>query len=372
MSDPSAEVLIVGGGVAGLSIAMLAGRAGLPVRLLEAERTGFGASTRNQGWLHSGAAFADSAPQTAAHCRDALERTLRFCPECVEPDTTDALYIFSHADSDAGPWLRALRDLHIVAGEVTPNEAVQRIPILADSPIQHAFALPDRAIMPERLLEKMRDEAERHGARIETGAAVREVLLDNGRRVRGVRLGTGEAVAAQVVVLACGAGERLVPESGEPWQVQDSAVEIVHLKNYLVGLKPALGRGLICVMDEERLNHVPHPPWSIVGIEHWTATGDGRHEATNEQALARLWERFERFFPKVDRTRYELESWAGVTVQAMLPEQVQPGLEPLPVILDYGTYETGPKNLIGVFPGRLTLWSVVADQTLELLKQYVD
>jgi len=45
------RVVIVGGGVAGLSIAVRLAQSGLPVTVLEASKLGHEASTRNQGWL---------------------------------------------------------------------------------------------------------------------------------------------------------------------------------------------------------------------------------------------------------------------------------------------------------------------------------
>ncbi|MGS4944164.1 NAD(P)/FAD-dependent oxidoreductase [Meridianimarinicoccus sp. RP-17] len=52
--DTHADVCVVGGGYTGLSAALHAARAGLSVRLLEAQRIGFGASGRNGGQVGSG------------------------------------------------------------------------------------------------------------------------------------------------------------------------------------------------------------------------------------------------------------------------------------------------------------------------------
>ncbi len=52
--DARADVCVVGGGYTGLSAALHLARAGLSVRLLEAQRIGFGASGRNGGQVGSG------------------------------------------------------------------------------------------------------------------------------------------------------------------------------------------------------------------------------------------------------------------------------------------------------------------------------
>ena len=48
---PSTEVVVLGGGIAGCSVAWELGRAGESVRLFEQEQLAFGASGRNLGLL---------------------------------------------------------------------------------------------------------------------------------------------------------------------------------------------------------------------------------------------------------------------------------------------------------------------------------
>ena len=63
---PSRRIVIVGGGVSGLSIAVRLSQSGLPVTLLESGRLGHAASTKNQGWLYSGAWYAPRQRDLAA------------------------------------------------------------------------------------------------------------------------------------------------------------------------------------------------------------------------------------------------------------------------------------------------------------------
>lgn len=364
----SARVIIVGGGVGGLSVAMGVARMGCHVTLLEGARLGFSASTRNQGWLHSGGAYALTAPRLAALCRNCLYRTISFCPECVEHEAGDALFILSRPESDADAWQSAWRSLDITAREVSRVEAVDHMPVLASSPVQRVFYLPDRAIRPSRLLKKIAQTARDHGADIRTGVHVQEVLVASDDRVEGVRLSGGDKLPADIVVLACGVGENLVPSDFDPWHVQGSEIEVVRLMNQLVAVNPPLGPSPVCVLDEERLTHVPHPPWSILGIEHWSPTNRTQDEEPVVSLFASLWGAFLRFFPNVDLCHHRQYCWEGRFAQAMLHDQVVPGAEPLPVVVDHGD-QGGPKNLISVFPGRLTLWPVMADCALQLVSR---
>src|SRR5215475_6557223 len=103
----SQRIVIVGGGIAGLSAAVRLAQSGLPVTLLEASQLGGAASTRNQGWLHSGGAFALRAPAFSRLCRDSLERTLSFCPECLEPAAAPMAYLFSRPETLVRAWSEA-------------------------------------------------------------------------------------------------------------------------------------------------------------------------------------------------------------------------------------------------------------------------
>src|SRR5215472_12629269 len=100
----SRRVVIVGGGISGLSAAVRLSQAGLAVTLLEASQLGGAASTRNQGWLHSGGLFAREAPDHARACNAALQQTLRFCPDCLEPGVPPMAYLFSRPDTLVRSW----------------------------------------------------------------------------------------------------------------------------------------------------------------------------------------------------------------------------------------------------------------------------
>jgi len=78
------RVLIIGGGIAGLSASVRLAQAGLPVTLFEESTLGHGASTRNQGWLHSGGWFAKENIHLASRCYKSLQQTIQCCPDCLE------------------------------------------------------------------------------------------------------------------------------------------------------------------------------------------------------------------------------------------------------------------------------------------------
>ncbi|MGN6447100.1 MAG: NAD(P)/FAD-dependent oxidoreductase, partial [Brucella intermedia] len=70
----TADVAVIGGGLAGLSAALQMARAGRKVAVLEAESIGFGASGRNGGFVSPG--FATGGDAIAARAGGNVARTL--------------------------------------------------------------------------------------------------------------------------------------------------------------------------------------------------------------------------------------------------------------------------------------------------------
>src|SRR5574341_1018824 len=70
------ECVVVGGGVAGLMIALRLALAGIDVVLFEKERLGSGSTIGNHGTIHSGAFFAELHPEIARLCQEARQAYL--------------------------------------------------------------------------------------------------------------------------------------------------------------------------------------------------------------------------------------------------------------------------------------------------------
>ncbi|MGV9678809.1 NAD(P)/FAD-dependent oxidoreductase [Nocardia sp. NPDC003482] len=77
------DCIVIGGGVAGLMTAARLAARGIAVALLEGDRLGAGATTRNHGMVHSGAMYARWHPEIVAACRRAQSAYRASFPECV-------------------------------------------------------------------------------------------------------------------------------------------------------------------------------------------------------------------------------------------------------------------------------------------------
>jgi glycine/D-amino acid oxidase-like deaminating enzyme len=364
--------VIVGGGISGLSIAVRLSQAGLPVTVLEASQLGFGASTRNQGWLVSGAWFARRHPDLARTCHESLEQTLRFCPDCPEPDCGPMVYMTENPATDSTAWTSAWSGVGIPYEPLTAEALFRRFPELAISRAGEAFALPDRAIRTELLLRGLAAAAENAGVEIRTGAAVSR-LLRRDNVVEGVEIGHGEMMPARLVILAGNArGGALYPGYGTDAVGAQSDIALVALKTHLVAVRPSVSRSPLCVLDAGGFNHIPHPPGSVFGSNRWLAVRDTEDEQADQAELARIWDHIRRFFPGIRREDHSVREWAGTTIQAMHAEQVEPGEAPLPTVVDHQWENPAVENLLSVFPGRASLWPYLAELAQQAVLKRLD
>ncbi len=357
------RIVVVGGGFAGLSIAARLAQSGLPVTLLEAGQLGIDASTRNQGWLHSGAYFAREHPQLARQCHESLEQTLKFCPEAIEPDCPEMLYVFTNMASQRSTWTDAWDAAGIPYQEVPHDEACHQLAGVAPDRIQHAYRLPDRSFRPHVLLETLAAAARGMGAEIRTQTAVTNLLHDD-RCVFGVRTGPGEEIHASRVVLATGAV--VIPESSTeltPHVGEQSDYTRVILKTHLVSVQPELERSPFCVVDDDGFNHLPHWQTSVFGNGHWPVVHDATHRSVDEEAVDLLWQQIGKYFPIIHLHKCKsIREWAGTTMQILHVDQVEPGHAPLPTIVNHRHDSPQYEHLWSVSPGRATLWAHLAEE----------
>jgi glycine oxidase len=246
------EVVVVGGGVAGLTVAWRASSRGLSVLLLERDRIGRGASHVAAGMLApiAEAEFGDDA-------RLALElgmRSLAMWPEfaaelseasgaAVKVLRTGALLVARDADEarELERQISLRESLRLPVRRLRSSEARALEPALAPS-IRLALEAPDdHSIDPRVLLAALRDACERSGVVLREGAQVASVELDaDGEAVRGVRLADGVCLQAGAVVLAAGAWTESI--AGLP---QAARVSVRPVKGQILRLRDPSGPGLL-------------------------------------------------------------------------------------------------------------------------------
>jgi glycerol-3-phosphate dehydrogenase len=211
------EVLVIGGGSTGCGVVRDLARRGVDATLVEKGNLTNGTTGRMHGLLHSGARYAVSDTSSARECIEE-NRVLRdIAGHCVEE--TGGLFVKRPEDDEAyfQEKLDGCRDCGIPAEVLSGAAAREREPYLATD-VEKAIAVPDAAIDPFRLCVANALGAENHGARIETGAEVVDLLVEDGRIVGAeVEHGSGkgprehgvpgetEVIRADHVVNAAGA-----------------------------------------------------------------------------------------------------------------------------------------------------------------------
>jgi glycine oxidase len=216
-SGQSPDVIVLGGGVIGLSVAWRARERGMSVTVLERDATGQGTSRVAAGML---------APVTEAEFGEAARRLLELGLRSAElwPAFAGDLQAAAGApvglmqtgtlllarDEDEARELERqilLRDsLGLRAERLRASEAREREPALAPT-VRLALEAPDdHSVDPRLVLSALRSACESSGVRLREHASAARIESDEaGPRVTGVTLQSGEFLAGGQVVVAAGA-----------------------------------------------------------------------------------------------------------------------------------------------------------------------
>lgn len=245
----SADLLVVGGGVIGLSIAWRAARRGLSVTLLEREAIGGGTSRVAAGMLGPVAEveFGPSGRRLLDLGMRSAELWPGFAAELSEVAGGDVGLrrtgtLLIARDEDEGRELERQLEFRRALGldvrRLAPSAARELEPALAPA-VRLALEVPDdHAIDPRPVLAALRVACERAGVELREGARVEAVEISGGRAC-GARLEGGERVAAAAVALAAGPWSEGI--GGLP---EGAGVRVRPVKGQIVRLRDPAGPGL--------------------------------------------------------------------------------------------------------------------------------
>ena len=178
---PDVDILVIGGGIAGAGVALEAARRGLAVMLVEARDFAWGSSSRSSKLVHGGLRYLREGAfgLTLESVRE-RGRLLHDAPGLVEPQR----FLMGHYEGRQ-PTRRTLgvglaiydamagartRSFH------TPDEVRQLAPHLATDGLLGASGYLDAKTDDARLVLRVLQEAQRHGARVFNRAAVKSLL----------------------------------------------------------------------------------------------------------------------------------------------------------------------------------------------------
>ncbi len=252
LPDRVAGVAIVGGGYAGLSAALTLRRLGQQAVVLDAERIGWGASSRNGGMVSGGLKVASGAlekhfgPARAKALALAAAASFPFIEETIAREGIDCDYVRcgrfvpawsrGHYDALAArvDWFAEITGL---PASMLPRER-QREALGSDHYHGGMLAAASGSLHPGKYARGLAAAAERAGATLVDGVRVAGIRPEGD----GVRLATdrGELRAEAVLVATNGYSRGPGGASAMPWL----ACRLVPLASYIIATEP-LGQGVI-------------------------------------------------------------------------------------------------------------------------------
>jgi glycine/D-amino acid oxidase-like deaminating enzyme len=237
------SVLIVGGGIVGCATAYFCAREGMDVTLLEQKTIGYGASSRNPGWLWLHCRTAGFALDISRAGRALYPRLLEELPGGFEYRASGGLMYFMTPDQGAvfeefvAERRRDGLDMSLIDGA----EVRRLVPPIRPDVLGASYCSEDAQIVTSTFLAALVRGATAEGATIREGVSVEGLVFD-GERVVGVE--TNEArLTADATVIASGAWTTAllapasidVPIGGERLQIVSTAPQPFRIEPLVYG-----------------------------------------------------------------------------------------------------------------------------------------
>jgi glycine/D-amino acid oxidase-like deaminating enzyme len=204
----AADVVVIGGGIIGISAAYHLARKGHSVALIEKGHVGAEQSSRNWGWCRQQGRARPEIPLA----REAL----RLWEEMQTESGADAgfrrtgvLFLTKNPEELAAweKWAAIAREQQVHSAVLSPAEVAERMPGNTDSWIGGLHTPSDGRAEPSMAVPALSGAARRHGVTIHQGCAARG-LVTQGGRVSAVVTEKG-TIRTQSVLLAGGAWSSL-------------------------------------------------------------------------------------------------------------------------------------------------------------------
>ncbi|MEN3332030.1 MAG: glycine oxidase [Blastocatellia bacterium] len=240
------DVIIVGGGVIGCSIALRLARAGLKVAIIERGRTGCEASRAAAGMLSPQAeasepgAFLDLCLRSRALYREFAELLKDLSGIDIEyrDEGTLCLALEGEDSNQIARWASWQKTAALPLEELTASDIAALEPAVTKAAARGVFVPGDHQVENRRLLDALDAAIRQAGVEVIEGAEVAALLIERQRAV-GIICNDARMRAGAVVVAAgswssrllqpVGLGVRVTPVRGQILAVRGAATHLSHV-----------------------------------------------------------------------------------------------------------------------------------------------
>jgi FAD dependent oxidoreductase len=198
------SVAVIGGGCAGWFAADELTRRGIRCVVIDTDPPAAFASTRNQGWLQSGAlygAMEDDIP-TARFCREGFHLIRSRYPNVIRTGIPG--YFLLRHEEELHLVVKHCRDQAIAARPVSIRDVKRREPILGSSRLAYAVGVSDIPFDSSRLLQEIATQACGRGALFRSVSSMEAVKPIWDGKNWHVFLASDDEIECRAIVLACG------------------------------------------------------------------------------------------------------------------------------------------------------------------------
>jgi D-arginine dehydrogenase len=225
-SSPGADAIIVGGGVAGLSVARVLAEKKQRVLLLEREAQLASQASGNNAAIFRPLEHDAASAELPRRSRQLLEAW--FGPGLLE---VTGLVLVSEAAAEVTRLIAAARSGGVAHEQLDESQLRALAPSLAGGEARHALLLHEGGVLDvPAFTSGLAAQARKFGAELRAQVAVREVTQARGR-ITGVTLADGTRVSARCVIVAAGAWNASLGEAS------GAALPLVPLRRHLIELR---------------------------------------------------------------------------------------------------------------------------------------
>lgn len=373
MAEEGVDLLIVGGGITGVGIALDAGRRGLRTLLLERGDIASGTSSRSSKLIHGGLRYLRQMQirLTRAACRE-RDRMIRYDPGLVS--SIPCLYPAYERDRTPG-WFVGIGlgvyDLLNRNGEkhqrLSEAEALEMAPELGTQGLRRPMLYHDGRADDARLTLEVAAAAAAGGAGILSRAGLRERRRQGDGRFQAVIAedflsGRQLEIKTRLVVNAAGVwtDEIRLRLGLEGTRLRPSRGSHLILDREPLGLKAAVT--FSSPIDSRPVFLVPHPEGVLLGTTDLFHEGGLDDPRPSREEKDYLQQSAQELFPSLDLRAHIRGSFAGL--RPILDSKAK---DPSDASRDEAIwYEKGVLSVAG---GKLTTWRLMAEETVDRVEK---